>query len=183
MEHSTHHHSTSLFARLARLVRNRMAEGSLHRVIPADVQKRLAERVHASEARHTGQIRICVEGGLPLSYIWKSARARDRAVTQFGKLRVWDTEHNNGVLIYLLVAEHAIEIIADRGIARTVSPKVWHQMVERMRTQFREGKYEDGLTEALSIVTAALAEQYPASADGAAPRHPNELPDAPVVIR
>ena len=174
-------HSTGLFARLARLVRNRMAEGSLRRVLPADVQQRLAERVAASEKRHTGQIRICVEGGLPLSYIWRSANARERAVTQFGKLRVWDTEHNNGVLIYLLVAEHTIEILADRGIARNVDPKVWHEMVARMREQFREGHYEDGLTEAIAAVTVALVEQYPAAEDGSE-RHANELPDGPVVI-
>ena len=174
-------HSTGLFARLARLVRNRMAEGSLRRVLPAEVQQRLAERVTASEKRHTGQIRICVEGGLPLSYIWRSANARERAVTQFGKLRVWDTEYNNGVLIYLLVAEHTIEILADRGIARNVDPKVWHEMVARMREQFREGHYEDGLTEAIAAVTVALVEQYPA-AEGGTERHANELPDGPVVI-
>ncbi|MPM33572.1 hypothetical protein SDC9_80149 [bioreactor metagenome] len=182
MEHNTRH-STGLFARLARLVRNRMAEGTLRRVMPDDVQKRLAERVAASEKRHTGQIRICVEGGLPLSYIWRSATARERAVTQFGKLRVWDTEHNNGVLIYLLVAEHTIEILADRGIARSVDPHLWHQMLQRMREQFREGHYEDGLTEAIANVTAALVEQYPARDGDNAPPHPNELPDVPVVLR
>lgn len=181
MEHHTRH-STGLFARIARLMRNRMAEGSLRRVMPADVQKRLAERVAASESRHTGQIRICVEGGLPYSYIWRSAGVRERAVTQFGKLRVWDTEHNNGVLIYLLVSEHAIEILADRGIARNIDPKVWHEMIARMREQFREGKYEDGLTEAIGAVSAALVEQFPATHD-ASDKHRNELPDTPVVLR
>ena len=166
---------------MARLVRHRLSEGSLRSVMPADVSKRLAERVRASEQRHTGQIRICVEGGLPLSYIWRSASARDRAITQFGKLRVWDTDHNNGVLIYLLVAEHAIEILADRGIARNVEPKVWQHMLEQMRKQFAEGKYEDGLTEAIAIVTPALIEQYPASGE-ANTQHKNELPDGPVVL-
>ncbi|QNP50507.1 TPM domain-containing protein [Diaphorobacter aerolatus] len=179
--HATRH-STGFFARLARLVRHRLAEGSLSRVLPDDVSERLAQRVTASEQRHTGQIRICVEGGLPLSYIWRSAGARERAVTQFGKLRVWDTEHNNGVLIYLLVAEHAIEIVADRGIARNVDPKVWHAVIARMREQFREGHYEDGLTEAIANVSAALVEQYPANPD-ALQRHANELPDTPIVIR
>lgn len=186
-QHHHHHsrHSSGFFARIARLVKNRWAEGSLRKVIPEDVQKRLAQRVAASEVRHTAQIRICVEGGLPLSYIWKSASARDRAVTQFGKLRVWDTEHNNGVLIYLLVAEHAIEVIADRGIARTIEPKVWHEMIADMRKQFREGKYEDGLTEAIATVTVALVEQFPANdnTDETRQRHSNELPDSPIVLR
>ena len=82
------------------------------------------QRVAASEARHSGQIRICVEAGLPFSYLWRHVRRgvplrqviRQRAVTMFGKLRVWDTERNNGVLIYLLLAEHAIELVADRGL-------------------------------------------------------------------
>jgi uncharacterized membrane protein len=75
--------------------------------------------------RHSGEIRVCVEAGLPLSYLWRGATARERAVTMFGKLRVWDTEHNNGVLIYLLLAEHAIEIVADRGLARHVPQAQW----------------------------------------------------------
>ena len=171
-------HSTGLFARLARLVRNRMAEGSLRRVLPADVQQRLAERVAASEKRHTGQIRICVEGGLPLSYLWRGATARERAVTQFGKLRVWDTEHNNGVLIYLMLAEHAIEIVADRALARRVPPATWRSMVSHMAEAFRQGRHEDGLTQALSEVSALLVEHFPAT-EGV--DRPNELPDDPVI--
>ncbi len=78
----------------------------------------------ASEQRHTGEIRICVEAGLPLSYLWRDAPARASApVMLFGKLRVWDTEHNNGVLIYLLLADHAIEIVADRGIDARVGAR------------------------------------------------------------
>ena len=86
------------------------------RTRPPTAVERLRERVAASERRHSGEIRICVEAGLPLSYLWRGLSARDRAITMFGKLRVWDTEHNNGVLIYLLLAEHAIEIVADRGL-------------------------------------------------------------------
>ena len=163
---------------MARLVRHRLSEGSLRSVMPADVSKRLAERVRASEQRHTGQIRICVEGGLPLSYIWRSASARDRAITQFGKLRVWDTEHNNGVLIYLLMPEHAFEIVADRGLARHVPPEVWQQMAAQMSAQFRQGHYEEGLSQAVSAVGALLIQHFPRSADS---RVPNELPDAPIV--
>ena len=173
-------HSTGLFARLARLVRNRMAEGSLRRVLPADVQQRLAERVAASEKRHTGQIRICIEAGLPLSYLWRDATARERAVTQFGKLRVWDTERNNGVLVYLLLAEHAIEIVADRGLARQVPPGTWQALVAAMGDAFRRGDYEGGLTQALSEVSALLARYFPSDGAGS---HGNELPDSPVLGR
>ena len=133
----------------------------------------------ASERRHSGEIRICVEAGLPWSYLWRGASARERAVTLFGKLRVWDTEHNNGVLIYLLLAEHAIEIVADRGIDARVSDEEWAAMARRMGQAFREGRFEDGLTQALSEVSALLVEHFPlapGAADG------NELPDAPVVM-
>ncbi|MDA8456676.1 TPM domain-containing protein [Acidovorax sp. GBBC 3334] len=165
-------------ARIARLVRHRWAEGGLHRALPPDLLERLARRVAASEARHTGQIRICAEGGLPTSYLWRGATARERAVTLFGKLRVWDTEHNNGVLIYLLLAEHAIEIVADRALARTVPPDTWRAMVESMGGAFREGRYEDGLTQALSEVSALLAGHFPA---GPGARAADGLPDAPVL--
>ena len=166
--------------RLQRLLRNRLTdEADVRRVLPPDALARLGERVAASERRHTGQIRICIEAGLPWSYIRRDAPARQRAVTQFGKLRVWDTEHNNGVLIYLLLAEHAIEIVADRGIARKVSEQEWAAMTQRMSAAFREGRFEDGLTQALSEVSALLVAHFPLAPgeqDG------NELPDAPVVI-
>ncbi|RYF21979.1 MAG: TPM domain-containing protein [Comamonadaceae bacterium] len=177
----------SLVGRLARLVRHRWAEGVLHSALPADLLERLTQRVAASERRHTGQIRICAEGGLPLSYLWRGASARERAVTQFGKLRVWDTEHNNGVLIYLLLADHAIEIVADRGLARRVPPGTWSALVADMGEAFRTGRYEDGLTQALAEVSALLVAHFPAPADGAVDNDAappgNELPDAPVFGR
>ena len=90
----------------------------------------------ASEKRHSGEVRICVEAALPASYLWRlgsktpiRALTRQRAVMMFGKLRVWDTEHNNGVLIYVLLAEHAIEIVADRGLLKHVSTAQWQDMV------------------------------------------------------
>ena len=107
----------SFFARLARIWRHRwIDDADLRRALPPDLLERLGQRVAASERRHSGEVRICVEAGLPLSYLWRDAPARERAIMMFGKLRVWDTENNNGVLIYLLLAEHAIEIVADRGI-------------------------------------------------------------------
>lgn len=165
--------------RLTRLLRHRWADGRLRRVLTPEVLQRLGQRVAASERRHTGQIRICAEGGLPLSYLWRGASARERAITQFGKLRVWDTEHNNGVLIYLLLAEHAIEIVADRGLAQRVPEATWHPLVQRLGQALRAGQYEDGLTEVLAEVSALLVAHFPASDN--APSS-NELPDAPVLL-
>ena len=165
--------------RLTRLLRHRWADGRLRRVLTPEVLQRLGQRVAASERRHTGQIRICAEGGLPLSYLWRGASARERAITQFGKLRVWDTEHNNGVLIYLLLAEHAIEIVADRGLAQRVPEATWHSLVQRLSQALRAGQYEDGLTEVLAYVSALLVAHFPASDN--APSS-NELPDAPVLL-
>ena len=154
------------------------------RAIPPDMLNRLAERVAASEQRHSGQIRICVEASLPTSYLLRlnaentlSALVRQRAVMMFGKLGVWDTEHNNGVLIYLLLAEHAIEIVADRGLMRHVDAAQWQAMVARMASAFKDKRYEDGLTQALEESSAVLMAHFARSA--AARGHPNELPDTP----
>ncbi len=166
--------------RLARLVRHRWAEGRMHSALPDDLLERLARRVTASEQRHMGQIRICVEAGLPMAYVWRDADARERAVALFGKLRVWDTEHNNGVLIYLLLADHAIEIVADRGVSRFIPANAWEGLVREMSTAFRESQYEDGLTQALSQVSALLCEHFPADPDSPAPFDQTSLPDAPV---
>jgi len=167
--------------RLQRLLRNRLTDrADVRRVLPPDALARLGERVAASERRHTGQIRICIEAGLPWSYIRRDAPARQRAVTQFGKLRVWDTEDNNGVLIYLLLAEHAIEIVADRGIDVHADPQQWREMARRMGRAFGEHRFEDGLTLALEEVSALLVEHFPARED--APPRGNELPDSPIVI-
>jgi uncharacterized membrane protein YgcG len=166
-------------SRLARIWRHLwLDEADLRRAIPQELADRLTRRVAASEQRHTGEVRIHVEPALPLSYLWRGATPRERAVTIFGKLRVWDTEQNNGVLIYLLLAEHAIEVVADRGLAGKVPHEAWQAIVQRMGTAFHDGRFEDGLTQALAEVSALLVEHFPA-APGAA--NPNELPDQPVL--
>jgi uncharacterized membrane protein len=138
--------------------------------------------VAASEQRHSGEIRICVEAGLPNSYLMRQAPirtiTRQRAIAQFGKLRVWDTAHNNGVLIYLLLAERAIELVADRGLNQHVSPEAWQAMVQRLGATLREGRFEDGLTQALEEVSAVLVEHFE-QVPGAL--RANELPDRPVL--
>jgi len=164
--------------RILRILRHRWRDDGLRRQITPDLLARLESRVAASERRHTGEIRICVEAGLPNSYLWRDATARERAVSMFAKLGVWDTEQNNGVLIYVLLVEHAIEIVADRGAARHIDPQAWIEVVAHMAQAFRDGHYEDGLTHALEEVSALLVQHYPA-AEGDA--KPNELPDAPVL--
>jgi len=169
-----------LFSKLGRIWRHQwMDEADVRRVLPDAAMERLAARVAASERRHSGEIRICVEAGLPLSYLRRNASARERAVTLFGKLRVWDTEHNNGVLIYLLLAEHAIEIVADRGIDAHVDDAEWAAMAQRMGAAFREGRFEDGLTQALEEMSALLVAHFPLAENQP---DTNELPDAPVVL-
>ncbi len=166
-------------SRWARLLRHRLwDEADAHRVLPPEALARLAARVAESERRHGGEIRLCVEASLPLSYLWRHASARERAVTQFGKLRVWDTEHNNGVLIYLLLAEHAIEIVADRGLNQRVSAEQWRTVIDSLRAALQAGRFEEGLMEAVQAVEQLLAQHFPPSDDG--PR--NELPNAVVVL-
>ncbi|WBY00320.1 TPM domain-containing protein [Ramlibacter tataouinensis] len=168
-----------MWHRIRRIARHRwLDEDDTRKAIPPQLAERLAARVAASERRHSGEIRIYVEAGLPLSYLWRDAGVRERAVAMFGKLRVWDTEHNNGVLIYLLLAEHAIEIVADRGLARRIEPGHWHAIVQHMREAFRAGRFEDGLTQALEEVSALLVEHFPLQPGQA---NPNELPDPPAL--
>jgi uncharacterized membrane protein len=165
--------------RWLRILRHRwLDEGDARRALGSGALERLRERVAASERRHSGEIRVCVEPGLPLSYLWRHAPARERAVTLFGKLRVWDTEHNNGVLIYLLLAEHRIEIVADRGVDRLVGPAQWHAIVGSMREAFSAGRFEDGLNAAIDAVDALLVQHF-ALRPGQV--NPNELPDAPLL--
>jgi uncharacterized membrane protein len=149
--------------------------------VPDDMAQRLAARVRASEARHTGEVRLLVEASLPNSYVLRvhtdralAGVVRDRALAWFGRLRLWDTEHNNGVLIYLLLAEHAIEFVADRGLARHVPPEAWQAIVDRLGEHLRAGRFEDGLTQSLEEVSALLVAHCPAG-EGL-PAH-NELPD------
>jgi uncharacterized membrane protein len=139
---------------------------------------RLGQRVAASERRHSGEIRIYVESSLPTGYLLRGATPRERAVAMFGELRVWDTEHNNGVLIYLLLAERAIEIVADRGLRSRTTTDEWHSLIAHMSAAFRGGRFEDGLTQALEEVSALLVTHFPLAAGE---DNRNELPDRPVL--
>jgi uncharacterized membrane protein len=178
--------SGNLLQRLWLCVRHRWSdESDSRKVIDAAMLERLRQRVAASETRHTGEIRIYVESGLPLSYLWRHLReatplpvlVRERATAMFGHLRVWDTEHNNGVLIYLLLAEREIELVADRGLNIRVGAAQWQGMVQHMASAFAQGRFEDGLTQALAEVSVPLVQHFPAQQQPNA----NLLPDAPVL--
>ena len=168
-----------MWQKLKRILTHRwMDDTDTHRAVPPDLLQHLTRRVAASERRHTGEVRICVEAGLPMSYLWRGASARERAVMMFAKLRVWNTEHNNGVLIYVLLADHAIELVADRGLNQHVSAAQWQVMVQHLGAAIKDGRYEDGLTQALEEVSAVLVQHFPL-AEGKF--NPDELPNAPML--
>ncbi len=165
---------------LGRLLKHRWTDHSdIARALPSGAIEGLENAIRASESRHSGEICVCVEAGLPLSYLTKRLSARQRAVTLFGKLRIWDTESNNGVLIYLLVADHAIEIVADRGLNARVSAAQWAGIVETLRVQLRTGQFEQGLKAAVDAVDALLHAEFPLAPGQS---NPNELPDAVVIL-
>lgn len=164
---------------IKRILRHRWWDDTdTRRVLGPVALQSLEARVQASEARHTGEIRLCIEGALPWSHLRRDAPARERAVSMFGKLRVWDTEDNNGVLIYLLLVEHRIEIVADRGVSRCVPQAEWDRIVQGMSEMLRAGQAEAALGLAVDEVTALLVRHFPLR-DG----QPNvdELPNRPHV--
>lgn len=174
-----------IFHRFARLVRHRWAEMHLNKILKPETLKELESLIAHSELSHTGQVRICVEAGLPWSYIWRDATPRQRAISMFSKLRIWDTEHNNGVLIYMLLADHAIEIVADRALDRTMTPNEWKTVLSDMSSAFQGGHYTVGLTAALERVSNQLQTHFPRPNQSGESTEAvdNSLPDAPVIQR
>lgn len=167
-------------SRWQRLFRNRRVDaGDVRTALPQAALDHLTAQIAASEQKHSGEIRICVEAGLPWSYICRDAAVRDRALTLFGKLRIWDTEHNNGVLIYLLMAEQAIEIVADRGLNGHVNVETWTQITATLSQALANQQIEAGLSEAVNAVSALLCTYF--LADRSLEKI-NQLPDAPLLL-
>ena len=165
--------------RLLRILKHRWYdETDAYRALDETALTRLQTQVQASEPLHRGEIRVCIEAGLPLSYLWRDATPRERALAMFGKLRVWDTEHNSGVLIYLLLAERAIEIVADRGLNQHVPTEQWQALTQGMSAAFKAGRFEQGLVAAINAVDSLLNLHFPLAAGAS---NPNELPDRPYV--
>ncbi len=172
-----------MWTRLTRILKHRwQSDDTVQRAIPQALLDRLAAQVTRSEAAHSGEIRIFVEAGLPLNYLWRpdsmALITHERALALFGKLRVWDTAQNNGVLIYLLLAERRIEIVADRGLNARVAPDTWPRLVAGMSAAFKAGDYEAGLTQAVQQVSQLLQQHF---ALQRGQKNPNELPDVPVL--
>ncbi len=164
-----------VMAKLTRILKHRwLDDADRRRALDDAALQRLAGQVAASERHHSGEIRVSVEAGLPMSYLLRGLQARDRALMLFSKLRVWDTEHNNGVLIYLLLAEQAIEIVADRGLTRHVPQAQWDALVAGMREAFVQRQFEAGLNAAIAAVDALLRQHFQLAAGEV---NLNELPD------
>jgi uncharacterized membrane protein len=147
------------------------------RVFTPTVLANIEAATRAGEATHSGQLRFVVEGALDGRPLWGDHPARRRALDIFSHLRIWDTAHNNGVLIYLLLADRDVEIIADRGIDARVGAEGWEKICRDMEADFRAGQFEAGVIRGIEAVSRELAKYFPPGGP-----HPNELPDKPVVI-
>jgi uncharacterized membrane protein len=149
----------------------------LRRIFTPKVLAAIEAAIKASEATHSGQIRFVVEGALDGAPLFCNQSARERALDIFSRLRIWDTAHNNGVLIYLLLADRDFEIVADRGIDAKVGAAGWEKICVEMERDFKAGNFERGVIKGIEAVSRLLAAHFPVERGSR-----NELPDAPVVI-
>jgi uncharacterized membrane protein len=149
----------------------------VRRIFPPTVLAAIEQAIKAGEATHSGQIRFVVEGALDGAPLFRNQSARDRALDIFSQLRIWDTAHNDGVLIYLLLADRNVEIVADRGIDAKVGSADWEKICGDMERDFKAGNFERGVIRGIEAVSQLLAAHFPRHGGGR-----NELPDAPVVI-
>jgi uncharacterized membrane protein len=147
------------------------------RVLPSAALRRIERAIGESEKSHIAELRFAVEAGLALTPLLKGVTPRARAHEVFANLRVWDTEHNSGVLIYLQLVDRDIEIVADRGISAKVGQVAWDAILRRMEEAFRAGRFEQGALDGIREISELLKQHFP-------PRGPNpdELPDRPVVL-
>jgi len=150
--------------------------GQVARAFPRGALNAIEKAIKASETAHAGEIRFVVEGALDGMPLFKGQSPRDRAIELFSQLRVWDTEHNNGLLIYLLLADRAVEIVADRGIHAKVGTEEWSKVCRQMETAFRQSNFEGGVVSGVQAVTQHLVRHFPAD-DRA-----NELSDRPLIL-
>ena len=151
---------------------------SLARAFPRETLESIERAVAEQEKRHRGELRVAIEGGLPLQAFVAGRTARERALEQFTRLRAWDTQDNAGVLVYLLLADRRVEIVADRGIHACVGDIAWETICGAMQQEFAAGRFEAGMLSGLASISDLLAQHFPAKRSN----NPNELPDAPVVV-
>lgn len=149
----------------------------LRRVLPPASLLRIEMEVADSETRHGAEIRVALEANLGLAPLMQGQTARQRAEAVFSSLRVWDTELNNGVLIYLLLADREFEIVADRGLAKAIDQSEWERLCREMEAHFQQGRHEDGLIHGVHVIGKKLEALFPRLAGDV-----NELPDRPVIL-
>jgi uncharacterized membrane protein len=149
----------------------------VRRALPAPALERIEAAISASEKRHRGEIRFAVEGALEFLAVARGLTPRSRALEVFAQLKVWDTEENTGVLLYLQLVDRDIEIVADRGIARQIPQAQWNAICGRMEAAFRAGRYEEGILAGIGEIGDLLAAHFPSAADDA-----DELSNKPAVL-
>ena len=142
-----------------------------------EVRRRIEAAIAGLERRHAGEIRFAIETALDLPELWDGVMSRERAVNVFGQLGVWDTAGNNGVLIYVLMADQVVEIVADRAIAARVAQGEWDALCRAMEVHFRAGRFAEGSEAGIAGVGALLARHFPGQGGDE-----NEQPDRPVLL-
>jgi len=145
---------------------------------PAEVLRAIERAIIQSELQHRGELCFAIENVLAPGWVWRGMSARQRALDVFSILRVWDTEENCGVLIYVLLADREVHIVADRGIARRVHQAEWDAVAETMQSAFRQSDFRRGSLEGIEQITTMLDTHFPPGAD-----NPNELPNKPVIVK
>lgn len=150
----------------------------LRRAFPDALLERVEQAIREGEVLHDGEVRFAVECELDWPALLQGRTAAERALEVFSLLRVWDTERNNGVLVYILFADRDVEIIADRGFNGRVAAEEWHALCDAMRGHFARGEYEGGVVEGIGAVSRLIARHFPATPGNAR----DELPDRPVVL-
>jgi uncharacterized membrane protein len=138
----------------------------------------IEKAVRHSESQHRGELRFAIENSLAPGWVWHGMSARFRAAQIFSNLRVWDTEENSGVLIYIQLADHEVHILADRGISKCVAQSEWDKIAQLMRHEFQQGRFREGSLQGIQEITQLLAKHFPANSDNT-----NELPNRPVIIK
>ncbi len=148
-----------------------------NRMFPQSTLDEIERAIAEGEKLHSGEIRFVVEAELTAGQLWADISSRQRAIEVFGNLRIWDTEENNGVLLYVLLADRRVEIIADRGIDRVVGPERWRAICKEIELRYRRGEFLEGTRIGLEKIAAELTHAFPPKAE-----NPNELPNKAVVM-
>ncbi len=164
--------------RMGRAWRHLMSSSAeAKRAFPETTLAAIGEAITAGEQTHRGEVRLIVEKSLSFDDAWDGVSNRQRALALFADYGVWDTEDNCGVLIYINLAEHKVDIVADRGIDRKIDSSTWQGVCRTMTEGFRNGQFHEATLAAVGQVNALLREHFPSN--GA---RPNELPDKPLML-